>query len=289
MDAGDGTPDGLRRDGPPAPPAPEAWKRRGIERVFGPKVYLAFALLTAAAGIAMTIGRDAAGPATAAFGLALVCVYPAMLPRRPGVEPVVSQVAGTAESGLVFRRSRARVRSVVGGLGLFGLSFALMWASVEAFVDGADDRFLRIVAPLGAVLFGAMFVNGLRGLDGGQLALTPRGVRFSQGGSVFFVPWESIVGVRATAMRSRPGGGREPLIGMDLTTRDAVETSAVSRLLLKLTPRAYGDVTVAPRLFEVDPALVLATLRHFHENPAERQDLGSERALQRFGAIARPG
>ena len=85
------------------------------------------------------------------------------------------------------------------------------------------------------------------------------------GGARTVVPWEAIQQVRATEVTTYVRGVRisEPLVGIDVSDPQAIQTGQLERLLLPLNRRLAADITLPIRTLDIDPALLYAALRYY--------------------------
>jgi hypothetical protein len=98
------------------------------------------------------------------------------------------------------------------------------------------------------------------------------------------VPWDAIREVRATEVSTYARGMRvsEPLIGIDLSDPQAIETGPLERLLLPLNRRIAADLGLPIRTLDVEPSLLLQALRYYHQHPDARPELSTEAAVSRL-------
>jgi hypothetical protein len=59
----------------------------------------------------------------------------------------------------------------------------------------------------------------------------------------------------------------EPLVGIDVSDPQAIQTGQLERLLLPLNRRLAADITLPIRTLDIDPALLYAALRFYHQHP----------------------
>jgi hypothetical protein len=97
------------------------------------------------------------------------------------------------------------------------------------------------------------------------------------------VPWEAIQQVRATEVTSYVRGVavREPLVGIDLSDPQAIQTGPLERLLLPLNRRLGADISLPIRTLGIDPRLLYQALRYYHQHPEARAELATEAGLAR--------
>lgn len=116
-----------------------------------------------------------------------------------------------------------------------------------------------------------------------RLLLSPSAVVIAAGGARTVVPWEAIEQVRATEVTTYARGVRisEPLVGIDLSDPQAIQTGQLERLLLPLNRRLAADITLPIRTLDIDPALLYAALRYYHQHPEVRDELETQDGLAR--------
>jgi hypothetical protein len=114
--------------------------------------------------------------------------------------------------------------------------------------------------------------------------LTPSAVVIAAGGARTVVPWEAIREVRATEVRSSVRGVavREPLVGIDLSDPQAIQTGPLERLLLPLNRRLAADLSLPVRTLDIDPPLLYRALRYYHQHPQDRAELATQAGLARM-------
>lgn len=240
----------------------------------------AFGAALTVAGAVIALGDDLLVGVGAAFlGLAMLAALPTTIPVSRRELPEVAPADGTSEAALVFRYSGRAVRAGTVSMGLFAAVMAMLALWPDEIAPG--EPFARPLGIVTALFLGGMFVIGLgNSLHGGCLALSPRGLRNGRPAFGLFVPWEAIEDVAATETRGIP------LIGIFVSDRRSIGTTRLGRLLLRLDRGRSGDVTLSPAVFQVEPAWVLETIRHYVEHPADRQELGTPAAVERFVRIA---
>jgi hypothetical protein len=59
----------------------------------------------------------------------------------------------------------------------------------------------------------------------------------------------------------------EPLLGIDLSDPEAVQTGPLQRLLLPLNHRLAADISLSIRTLDIDPPLLNEALRYYHQHP----------------------
>jgi hypothetical protein len=267
--------------GDPFPETPEGWTdpRRGAGCAV--VVLMLFGLLMVGVGVVSVVDGDRSGIVMLPFGLTLPMTIPLFRPRRHAA-PTAGPVEGSAEPGLIFGFSLARMVAVAAGSGLFAVALFAMAVWADSY--GRSQSVLRVLGVLGGGFFAFVFLARLRARRGGYVAATRRGVRVRSGGFRAFVPWETLVDVRATQLRRRDAV--EPYIGLFVGDRDRIERSGGSGFPSSAVPRSLGDVTLPARPLETEPVLVLATLRHYWRNPSKRRDLGAPESVVTFERLA---
>jgi hypothetical protein len=155
---------------------------------------------------------------------------------RPRLETV--ELGQSRERGVVVpysgpRTALALVASVCVGLACLGLV-----VFVGSFADdpGESPWPLRVVGTVGALFFGlGALVAARRGMGRRwRVVLTPSAIVLAMGRARTVAPWDAIREVRATEVSTYARGVRvsEPLIGIDLSDPEAIETGPLERLLL---------------------------------------------------------
>jgi hypothetical protein len=74
----------------------------------------------------------------------------------------------------------------------------------------------------------------------------------------------------------------EPLVGINVSDPQAIQTGQLERLLLPLNRRLAADVTLPIRTLGIDPALLYAALRYYHQHPEVRGELETQDGLARL-------
>jgi hypothetical protein len=97
------------------------------------------------------------------------------------------------------------------------------------------------------------------------------------------VPWEAIQQVQATEMTTHVRGVsvREPLVGIDVSDPQAIQTGPLERLLLPLNRRLAADVSLPVRTLDIDPPVLYQALRYYHQHPQARAELATQAGLAR--------
>ena len=158
----------------------------------------------------------------------------------------------------------------------------------DAFADdpGESPWPVRLVGAVGVVFFGVGgFVAARRGWGRRwRVLLSPSAVVIAIGGARTVVPWEAIQQVRATEVTTHVRGVaiREPLVGIDVSDPQAIQTGPLERLLLPLNRRLAADITLPIRTLDIDPALLYQALRYYHQHPQARGELATQAGLARM-------
>jgi hypothetical protein len=144
---------------------------------------------------------------------------------------------------------------------------------------------MRLLGAVGVVFFGLgglVFAYRGRGRRW-RLLLTPSAVVIAAGAARTVVSWEAIQQVRATGVTTRVRGiaVREPLVGIDLSDPQAIQTGPLERLLLPLSRRLGADISLPIRTLDIDPALLYQALRYYHQHPQARPELATPDGLAR--------
>jgi RNA polymerase sigma-70 factor, ECF subfamily len=75
---------------------------------------------------------------------------------------------------------------------------------------------------------------------------------------------------------------REPLVGIDVSDPQAIQTGPLKRLLLPLSRRLAADVALPIRTLDIDPPLLYEALRYYHQHPQARAELATQAGLTRI-------
>jgi hypothetical protein len=249
--------------------------------------------LLSAGGLVLALtGRGAergAGATIALFFLACLLSAPLFAPgRRRGrlwLEPL--QLGDRHERGVVVPYSGSRTAVLLGAtacLALAGLGFVVF---ADAFADdpGESPWPVRVVGVVSVVFFGlGGFMIARRGWGRRwRVLLTPSAVVIAAGGARTVVPWEAIQQVRATEVTTRVRGVAvgEPLVGIDVSDPQAIQTGPLERLLLPLNRRLAADLSLPIRTLDIDPPLLYGALRYYHQHPQARAELGTQAGVAR--------
>jgi hypothetical protein len=117
-----------------------------------------------------------------------------------------------------------------------------------------------------------------------RVLLTPAAVVVAAGGARTVLPWEAIQQVRAIEVTTGVRGVsvREPLVGIDVSDPQAIQTGPLERLLLPLSRRLAADVALPIRTLDIDPPLLYEALRYYHQHPQARAELATQAGLTRI-------
>jgi hypothetical protein len=240
--------------------------------------------LLSVGGLVMAVtGRGAergAGAAIALFFLACLLTAPLFAPGRRGgplrLETV--RLGGRQERGILVPYSGLRMAMVLAATACLALAMLGFVVFADAFADGESPWPVRLVGAVGVMFFG---VGGLVAARRGwgrnwRLLLTPSAVVIAMGGARTVVPWEAIQQVRASEVTTHVRGVTvsEPLVGIDLSDPEAIQTGPLNRHLA-------ADITLPVRTLDVDPALLLEALRYYHQHPQARDELATQAGLAR--------
>jgi hypothetical protein len=230
-----------------------------------------------------------AGAANALFFLACLLTAPLFAPGRRGgplrLETV--RLGGRQERGILVPYSGLRMAIVLGATACLALASLGFMVFADAFADdpGVSPWPVRLVGAVGVMFFG---VGGLVAARRGwgrnwRLLLTPSAVVIAMGGARTVVPWEAIQQVRASEVTTHVRGVTvsEPLVGIDLSDPEAIQTGPLERLLLPLNRHLAADITLPVRTLDVDPGLLLEALRYYHQHPQARDELATQAGLAR--------
>lgn len=172
------------------------------------------------------------------------------------------------------------------GLKVAALVFALGAAAVVLVGINRSDGAAVIVGGVGLVA--AALVHGLlrqapRELRG--LVLTRKGVRWRSRLDDRFLRWDDLDGMGCVhhlgVSLTYPGDG--PLIVLRPRWKAGVWARVQSRTRRRKVPADWDRTLEIPVIqLSAPPALVLWLVRHYYEHPADRAELGTERALDRI-------
>jgi hypothetical protein len=230
-----------------------------------------------------------AGATIALFFLACLLTAPLFAPvrRRGRLRLETLQLGDRHERGVVVPYSGSRTAVLLGAtacLALAGLGFV---AFADAFADdpGESPWPVRLVGAVSVVFFGVGgFMVARRGWGRRwRVLLTPSAVVIAAGGARTVVPWEAIQQVRATEVTTQVRGVavEEPLVGIDVSDPQAIQTGPLERLLLPLNRRLAADLALPIRTLDIDPPLLYGALRYYHQHPQARAELATQAGLAR--------
>ena len=249
--------------------------------------------LLSVGGLALALtgqGADrGAGATTALFFLACLLVAPLVAPgrRRRQLRLETLRVGNRHERGIVVPYSGLRTGVLLVATACLALAMVGFVVFAGAFADdpGESPWPVRVVGVVGVVFFG---VGGLMVARRGwgrrwRVLLTPSAVVIAMGGARTVVPWAAIQQVRATEVTTYARGVRisEPLVGIDLSDPQAIQTGPLERLLLPLNRRLAADITLPIRTLDIDPPLLYEALCYYHQHPQARAELATQDGLAR--------
>jgi hypothetical protein len=249
--------------------------------------------LLSVGGLVMAVtGRGAergAGASIALFFFACLLTAPLFAPgrRRGRLRLETLRVGDRHERGVMVPYSGLRMALVLAATACLALAALGFVVFAGAFADdpGASPWPVRLVGVIGLVFFGVGgFMLARRGWGRRwRLLLSPSAVVIAAGGARTVVPWEAIQQVRATEVTTHVRGVRvsEPLVGIDVSDPQAIQTGQLERLLLPLSRRLAADITLPVRTLDIDPALLYAVLRYYHQHPEVRDELETPDGLAR--------
>jgi hypothetical protein len=231
-----------------------------------------------------------AGAAIALFFFACLLGAPLFAPGRRGgplrLETV--RLGGRQERGILVPYSGLRMAIVLGATACLALASLGFMVFADAFADdpGVSPWPVRLVGAVGVVFFGVGGVIAARRGWGRnwRLLLTPSAVVIAMGGARTVVPWAAIRQVRATGVTIHVRGVAvtEPLVGIDLSDPQAIQSGPLERLLLPVNRRLAADITLPVRALDVDPALLYEAVRYYHQHPRARNELATQDGLARL-------
>jgi hypothetical protein len=249
--------------------------------------------LLSVGGLVMALSSQGAergaGAAIALFFFACLLTAPLFAPGQRGgrlrLETV--RVGDRHERGILVPYSGLRMAMVLGATACLALASLGFVVFADAFANdpGESPWPVRLVGAVGTMFFGVGgFIAARRGWGRNwRLLLTPSAVVIAMGGARTVVPWEAIQQVRATEVATHVRGVavREPLVGIDVSDPQAIQTGPLERLLLPLNRRLAADITVPIRTLDINPALLYEALRYYHQHPQARAELATEDGLAR--------
>jgi hypothetical protein len=281
-----------RRTARAAPDQPPGWRRPFAGWGQFAFMLIGGGLLTAGGLVLALTGRGAdrgAGATIALFFLACVLMAPLFAPRqrRGRLRLETLQVGDRHERGIVVPYSGSGTAMIIAAIACLALAMLGFVVFADAFADdpGQSPWPVRLVGAVGVVFFGLgglVFAYRGRGRRW-RVLLTPSAVVIAAGGARTVVPWEAIQQVRATEVTTRVRGiaVNEPLVGIDLSDPQAIQTGRLERLLLPWSRRLGTDLTLPIRTLDIDPPLLYQALRYYHQHPQTRAELATPAGLAR--------
>jgi hypothetical protein len=267
-----------RRTARAAPDQPPGWRRPFAGWGQFAFMLVGGGLLTARGLVLALTGRGAdrgAGATIALFFLACLLAAPLPAPgrRRGRLRLGAVRLGERQERGILVPYSgwrTALLLGVIACLALATLGF-VVFAGALADDPGQSPLPVRLLGVVGVVLFGLgglVFAYRGRGRRW-RVLLTPSAVVIAAGGARTVVPWEAIQQVRATEVTTRVRGiaVSEPLVGIDLSDPQAIQTGRLERLLLPWSRRLGADLTLPIRTLGIDPPLLYQAVRYYHQHP----------------------
>jgi hypothetical protein len=253
---------------------------------------LVVGLLFTVGGLLLALtGRGAergAGVTIALFFLACLLAAPLFAPgrRRGHLRHETVRVGDRHERGVVVPYSGLRTGVLLVATACLALAMLGFVVFADAFADPGESPWpVRLLGVVGVVFFGmGGFLAARRGWGRRwRVVLTPSAVVVAVGRARTVVPWEAIEQVRATEVTTYARGVRisEPLVGIDVSDPQAIETGPLERLLLPLSRRLAADITLPVRTLDIDPPLLHAALCHYHQHPQARAELATPEGLAR--------
>jgi hypothetical protein len=255
---------------------------------------LAVGGLLSVAGLVMALtGQGAergAGAAIALFFLACLLTAPLFAPGRRRGRPRLEtlRVGDRHELGILVPYSAWRTVVLLAAIACLALAMLGFVVFADAFADGSGEPLwpLRLLGAFGVAFFGLGGVMVARRGWGRRwrVLLSPSALIIAAGGARTVVPWDAIQRVRATEVRSYVGGVRvgEPLVGIDVSDPQAIQTGRLGRLLLPLNRRLAADLALPVRTMDLDPQLLVAALRYYRQHPQARAELATDAGLARL-------
>jgi hypothetical protein len=250
-------------------------------------------LLTAGGLVMALTGRGAergVGATIALFFLACLLTAPLFRSgrRRGPLRLQTLRLGDRQERGTLIPYSGWRTALLLGATACLALASLGYVVFADAFADdpGESPWPMRLVGTVGVVFFGVGLYLGVRRGWGRRwrVLLTPSAVVVAAGGARAVVPWEAIRQVRATEVTTHVRGVaiREPLVGIDVSEPQAIQTGSLERLLLPLTRRCDADISLPIRTLDIDPRLLYQALRYYHQHPQARGELATQAGLARI-------
>jgi hypothetical protein len=281
-----------RRTARAAPDQPPGWRRPFAGWGQFAFMLIGGGLLTAGGLVLALTGRGAdrgAGATIALFFLACLLAAPLLAPgrRRGRLRLETVRLGERQERGILVPYSGWRTALLLGVIACLALAMLGFVVFADAFADdpGQSPWPMRLLGAVGVVFFGLgglVFAYRGRGRRW-RVLLTPSAVVIAAGGARTVVPWEAIQQVRATEVTTRVRGiaVSEPLVGIDLSDPQAIQTGRLERLLLTWSRRLGADLTLPIRTLDIYPPLFYQALRYYHQHPQTRAELATPAGLAR--------
>jgi hypothetical protein len=281
-----------RRTARAAPDQPPGWRRPFAGWGQFAFMLIGGGLLTAGGLVLALTGRGAdrgAGATIALFFLACLLAAPLLAPgrRRGRLRLETVRLGERQERGILVPYSGWRTALLLGVIACLALAMLGFVVFADAFADdpGQSPWPMRLLGAVGVVFFGLgglVFAYRGRGRRW-RVLLTPSAVVIAAGRARTVVPWEAIQQVRATEATTRVRGiaVSEPLVGIDLSDPQAIQTGRLERLLLPWSRRLGADLTLPIRTLDIDPPLLYQALRYYHQHPQTRAELATPAGLAR--------
>ena len=250
--------------------------------------------LLSAGGLVLALtgrgGERGVGATIALFFFACLLTAPLFAPgrRRGHLRLETLRVGDRHERGVAVPCSGLRMGVLLVASACLALAMLGFVVFAGAFADdpGESPWPVRLVGVVGVVFFGVGgFMVARRGWGRRwRVLLTPSAVVIAMGGARTVVPWAAIQQVRATKVTTYARGVRisEPLVGIDLSDPQAIQTGPLERLLLPLHRRLAADITLPIRTLDIDPRLLYEALRYYHQHPQARAELATQDGLARM-------
>jgi hypothetical protein len=248
-------------------------------------------LLTVGGLVLALTGQGAdrgAGVTIALFFLACLLTAPLFRPgrRRGRLRLETLRLGDRQERGMLVPYSSSRTAVLLGATACMALACLGLVVFADAFADPGESPWpVRLVGTVGVLFFG---LGGLMVARRGwgrrwRVLLTPSAVVIAAGGARTVIPWEAIQQVRATEVTTHVRGVAvtEPLVGIDVSDLEAIQTGPLERLLLPLNRRLGADISLPIRTLGIDPPLLYQTLRYYHQHPRARVELATQAGLAR--------
>ncbi len=208
--------------------------------------------------------------------LAVLLAHARLRPRRGGAAPLRLKAGRDASTSLEMPYSRVQYAGFV----LLALTAASPFVlGVIGAIDIANPQLGRVVlnacAALVLLSLPALMLRGTFAV--GRVQLSTGGIHHRGWTHASYLPWQSVIDVRAV-----PGDGPEIWVvaveGAHWQRRQLARVWKEDRLPDAPILRIFG------RDLAGDPALLHALLRHYHEHPEERAELGTRSGVKRAKA-----